>query len=85
MQMHCAGKPRRFLGLLTGASLAAIASPAFAQEADAEVGLDEIVVTAQKREQNLQVVPLAVSASARTRSSSLASGMPRICRASRRT
>ncbi len=50
--------------LLTGASLMALAAPAAAQEArDTESnGLDEIVVTAQKREQNLQEVPIAISA-----------------------
>ena len=60
--MHISGKTRHFLGLLTGASLAAISAPAFAQDADNGGGLDEIVVTAQKREQNLQEVPLAISA-----------------------
>ena len=60
--MHISGKSRRFLGLLTGASLGAIASPVLAQEANDAGGLEEIVVTAQKREQNLQDVPLAISA-----------------------
>lgn len=48
-----------------GVSIAAIASPASAQESGADTvagNLDMIVVTAQKREQNLQEVPLAVSA-----------------------
>ncbi|WP_293781737.1 TonB-dependent receptor [Sphingosinicella sp.] len=42
----------------------AMAAPAFAQDAATEVsgGLEEIVVTAQKRSQNLQDVPVAVSA-----------------------
>ena len=41
----------------------AIAAPAFAQESDTEASnLDTIVVTAQKREQNLQDVPLSISA-----------------------
>ncbi|WP_246202956.1 TonB-dependent receptor [Sphingomonas lacunae] len=42
----------------------ALAAPAAAQEADAanDSGLEDIVVTAQKREQNLQDVPLAISA-----------------------
>ena len=48
--------------LLAGASLTAIAVPAFAAEADDQSGLEEITVTAQKREQNLQDVPLAISA-----------------------
>ena len=47
--------------LLAGASALAVASPAMAQDAS-HGGLEEIVVTAQKREQNLQQVPLAVSA-----------------------
>ena len=45
------------LALMASASLAVMAAPAFAQ-----VSLDEIVVTAQKRVENLQDVPLAVSA-----------------------
>ena len=41
----------------------ALAPPAFAQAAgENDVGLAEIVVTAQKREQNLQDVPIAVTA-----------------------
>ena len=50
--------------LLLGSSLMALAAPAAAQEADAanDSGLEDIVVTAQKREQNLQDVPLAISA-----------------------
>jgi iron complex outermembrane recepter protein len=42
--------------LLAGVSAALIASPVFAQEATPaadNAGLEEIVVTAQKREQNL--------------------------------
>ena len=38
-----------------------LASPAFAQEKD-KVGLDEIVVTAQKRSENVQDVPIAITA-----------------------
>lgn len=60
--MQFAQRPRLVLGLLTGSSLAILATPCLAQGADAGTGLDEIVVTAQKREQNLQVVPIAVSA-----------------------
>ncbi|WP_298670532.1 TonB-dependent receptor [uncultured Sphingomonas sp.] len=64
------------LWLVGGASVLAIATPAFAQTQDRAPqpaandasaastgsGLADIVVTAQKREQNLQAVPLAVSA-----------------------
>jgi iron complex outermembrane recepter protein len=50
----------------TAAILASLATPALAQtEAAAEAeqaGLEEIVVTAQRREENLQEVPIAVSA-----------------------
>ena len=43
-------------------ALIATSSPALAQEAGAEGGTGaEIIVTAQKREENLQDVPLAVS------------------------
>lgn len=61
---------RKFL-LLTGFSTLAFAQPAFAQDAAAPAapetgaesgGLEEIVVTAQKREQNLQNVPVSVTA-----------------------
>ncbi len=51
------------IGLAAGASMLAMSAPAFAQAADAGgSGLTEIVVTAQKREQNLQEVPIAISA-----------------------
>ncbi len=53
------------LAVLTSVSVLGLSSaPAFAQEAAAEDdgGLTEIVVTAQKREQNLQDVPAAISA-----------------------
>ena len=42
--------------------LALIATPAFAQEEAASDGLGDIVVTAQKRSENVQDVPLAISA-----------------------
>jgi iron complex outermembrane receptor protein len=45
---------------LTAASLAA--APALAQDAEDVGGLQEIIVTAQKREQSLQDVPIAVTA-----------------------
>ncbi|HET8611811.1 MAG TPA: TonB-dependent receptor [Sphingomonas sp.] len=59
------------LWLAGGASMLAIAAPGMAQSRQAaatdapavkSTGLTEIVVTAQKRKQNLQAVPLAVSA-----------------------
>ncbi|MEQ1493293.1 MAG: TonB-dependent receptor plug domain-containing protein, partial [Terricaulis sp.] len=56
---------RRITKLLAGAALglAAIPSVAFAQNATgAEEGSDEIVVTARKREERLQDVPIAVTA-----------------------
>lgn len=61
----------RKFALLATASMIFVAAPAFAQEAstapDASTtadsgGLEEIVVTAQKREQNLQNVPVSVTA-----------------------
>ena len=42
-------------------ALCALSGQAQAQEAKAEGGLEEIVVTAQKRTQNVQDVPVAVS------------------------
>jgi iron complex outermembrane receptor protein len=53
------------LRLLAGtamAATAAFAAPAYAQDAEDVGGLQEIIVTAQKREQSLQDVPIAVSA-----------------------
>jgi iron complex outermembrane receptor protein len=52
---------------LAAVSLAAFATPAFAQEnppaaEDNSGGIEEIVVTAQKREQNLRDVPVAITA-----------------------
>ena len=64
---------RKFI-LLAGLSTLAFAQPAFAQDAAADAqsqpaaedasnnGLEEIVVTAQKREQNMQSVPVSVTA-----------------------
>lgn len=51
--------------LLSGASMFSLVAPAQAQTQAAEdgvVGLDEIVITANKREENLQQAPLAISA-----------------------
>jgi iron complex outermembrane recepter protein len=49
--------------LLTSVSMTGLAVPAFAQTAEADdSGLDEIVVTANKREENLQQAPLSISA-----------------------
>lgn len=49
--------------LLVGTGLVLLAAPLSAQDAESEPGnaIGEIVVTAQKREQNLQEVPLAIS------------------------
>ena len=62
-------KTNIILKSLLSASVLAFAVPALAQEAPAaddaaegEIGLDEIVVTAQKREQSLQDVPASVQA-----------------------
>ena len=56
-------KGARVCALLAGASLLAMGTGAFAQEATpAPAGLEEIVVTAQKREQNLQNVPVSITA-----------------------
>ena len=38
-----------------------VAAPVAAAEADDDVALDEIVVTAERREQNLQDIPIAAS------------------------
>ncbi|WP_374285444.1 TonB-dependent receptor [Novosphingobium sp.] len=54
------------LSISIGALALGLAAPAQAQDAkaddNAEVSLDEIIVTAQKRAQNLQEVPIAISA-----------------------
>ena len=62
--MRVSRNPHVAARLLLGASLIAVASPALAQDAEQAnpSGLDEIVVSAQKREQNLQDVPIAISA-----------------------
>lgn len=50
------------LSLLAGVCVAAISTPVFAQSANENVGLEEIIVTAQRQAQSLQAVPIAVSA-----------------------
>jgi iron complex outermembrane recepter protein len=52
----------RLLRLIAVTLLATTASPAFAQEATDNAGLGDIVVTAQRREENLQNVPLSITA-----------------------
>ena len=47
---------------VAGALLAPLASPTHAQQAAADAALDEIIVTARRREENLQTVPLAITA-----------------------
>ncbi|HKX79205.1 MAG TPA: TonB-dependent receptor [Novosphingobium sp.] len=61
--MYIEGKTAR-IGLFGGSALIAMAfaSQASAQEAEATYGVADIVVTAQKREQSLQDVPLAITA-----------------------
>jgi iron complex outermembrane receptor protein len=58
--------PAARLRLLAGTAIAAtttLAAPAFAQASEDDArGLQEIIVTAQKREQSLQDVPIAVTA-----------------------
>lgn len=51
---------RTRIGLLAGVCAIALSTPAFAQETDV-VDENEIVVTAQNREQNVQDVPIAIS------------------------
>ena len=50
---------RGSLVLVTGTLAAAVAAPATAQQV---VGLEEVVVTARKREENLQDVALSITA-----------------------
>lgn len=52
---------QRWRALLLGGTAVALAAPAFAQAPD-QGGLDEVVVTARKREENLQDVALSITA-----------------------
>ncbi len=47
---------------VAGALLAPLAPPTHAQQPGAEAGLEEIIVSARRREENLQTVPLAITA-----------------------
>lgn len=59
---------KRRATLIALLSSVALAAPAYAQDAPAqESGNEEIVVTAQKREQNLQDVPISIQALSTTR------------------
>lgn len=52
----------RFRASLLAATAAVIAMPAAGQEQQDATGLGDIIVTAQKREENLQDVPIAITA-----------------------
>lgn len=58
--MRIASRRTTFAALLTTTAL--ISAPAFAQEADGEADANEIVVTAQKRSESLQNVPISIQA-----------------------
>ena len=49
------------LALLASAAAAAVCTPAAAQTQGQAVGLEEVVVTAQRKTENLQSVPIAVA------------------------
>ncbi|MBB6093311.1 outer membrane receptor protein involved in Fe transport [Povalibacter uvarum] len=67
---------------ILGASSLAVAFPALAQEAEETVGIEEIIVTAQKREESVQSVPIAVTAltadALTTQRINLAEDLPRV-------
>ena len=57
----CSNESRKFVRLLlSGAALCALSVPAMAQQSD--LGIQEVVVTAQRRSENLQDVPIAIQA-----------------------
>lgn len=56
------GRGRRAAGLMSLASVLLIAAPALAEEADLPGTLEEVIVTAQKRAEALEDVPIAISA-----------------------
>mgnify|MGYP000846217494 CR=1 FL=1 len=58
--MRIANRRTTFAALLTTTAL--ISAPAFAQEAEGEADATEIVVTAQKRSESLQNVPISIQA-----------------------
>lgn len=60
--------------LAAGCSMLALSAAATAQNADSDFALEEIVVTAQKREQSLQDVPISVTAISGDRVGSFAAG-----------
>ncbi len=62
--LHGIGASRIRLGLTTAlfASTALGAVPAFALQAPADQGVQEVVVTAEKREQSIQKVPMSIQA-----------------------
>ncbi len=60
--------------LVAGCSMLALSAGAYAQSADSDFMLEEIVVTAQKREQSLQDVPISVSALAGDKIKDFAAG-----------
>lgn len=60
--------------LVAGCSVLTLAHGAQAQDASAEFMLEEIVVTAQKREQSLQDVPISISAISGDRLNTFAAG-----------